>query len=72
MTRETRNALIAAACLMLVFGLSTFYLPTIMIALGNVSTIAAGIFAILFVGAFFAVFWLRARSQARRDAETRR
>jgi hypothetical protein len=69
MDRNTRNALIAAACFMLVFGLAAFYLPNIMLAVGDVSTIAAGAIAILFVAAFFAVFWLRGRSQRRRDGK---
>ena len=67
MDRNNRNALIAAACFLLGFGLVAFYLPTIMIAVGNVSTVAAGAVAILFVAAFFLVFWLRGRSQRRRD-----
>lgn len=67
MTPENRNAAIAAAVLLAVFGLGAFYMPTIMIAVGNVSTVAAGIIAILFVAAFFGVFWLRGRS--RRDRE---
>jgi drug/metabolite transporter (DMT)-like permease len=67
MNRDNRNALIAAACFMLIFGFAAFYLPTVMVAVGNVSTIAAGGVAILFVGAFFGVFWLRGRSQNRRE-----
>ena len=67
MTPENRNAAIAAAILLLVFGLGAFYMPTIMLAVGNVSTVAAGLIAVLFVAAFFLVFWLRARSQQRRD-----
>lgn len=67
MTPENRNAAIAAAILLLVFGLGAFYMPTIMLAVGNVSTVAAGLIAILFVAAFFLVFWLRARSQRRRN-----
>ncbi|MCX7304813.1 MAG: hypothetical protein NTV73_10830 [Hyphomicrobiales bacterium] len=66
MTPENRSSAIAAAILLAVFGLGAFYMPTIMIAVGNVSTIAAGIIAVLFVGAFFMVFWLRGRSQRRR------
>ncbi len=69
MDRNTRNALIAAAWFMLVFGLGAFYLPTIMLAVGNMSTIAAGALAILFVAAFFLVFWLRGRSQSKRDGQ---
>ena len=67
MTPENRSSAIAAAVLLAVFGLAAFYLPTIMIAVGNVSTIAAGVIAVLFVAAFFLVFWLRGRSQKKRD-----
>jgi membrane protein implicated in regulation of membrane protease activity len=66
-TPENRNAAIAAAILLLVFGLGAVYMPTIMLAVGNVSTVAAGLIAVLFVAAFFLVFWLRGRSQRRRD-----
>ncbi|MEW9835222.1 hypothetical protein [Mesorhizobium marinum] len=65
MTPENRSAAIAAAVLLAVFGVGAYYLPKIMIAVGNLSTVAAGIVAILFVAAFFLVFWLRGRS--RRD-----
>ena len=61
MNPETRNAAIAALIIMLAFGLGAFYLPTIMLALGDLSTAAAGVFGVLFVVAFFAVFWLRGR-----------
>ncbi len=69
MTPENRNSAIAAAVLLAVFGLGAFYLPTIMIAVGNLSTIAAGAVGIMFVAAFFLVFWLRGRSQNRRKGE---
>ena len=67
MNHETRNAALAAAGFMLVFGFGAFYLPTVMIAVGNVSTVLAGAVAILFVAAFFGVLWLRGRSQHKRD-----
>ncbi|TPJ44234.1 hypothetical protein FJ492_13145 [Mesorhizobium sp. B2-5-4] len=63
MDRDTRNAAIAAVWIMLLFGIAAFYLPTVMLALGNYSTVLAGIFGTAFVLAFFLVFWLRARSQ---------
>lgn len=63
MDRDNRNALIAATWIMLLFGIAAFYLPTVMLALGNVSTVLAGIVGIGFVLAFFLVFWLRSRSQ---------
>jgi hypothetical protein len=65
MDRSTRNAAIAAAIILGGFGLGAFYMPTIMIAVGNYSTVAAGIVAVAFVAAFFLVFWLRGRSQRR-------
>ncbi len=71
MTPENRNSALAAAILLAVFGIGAFYLPTVMIAVGNLSTIAAGIVAILFVAAFFGVFWLRGQSQRRRIEKTR-
>jgi hypothetical protein len=64
---SNRNAAIAAAAIMIAFGLVAFYLPTIMLAVGNFSTAAAGIIAVLFVAAFFLVFWLRGRSQRRKN-----
>jgi uncharacterized membrane protein len=63
MDRDNRNALIAAVWIMLLFGIAAFYLPTVMLAVGNVSTVLAGIVGIAFVLAFFLVFWLRSRSQ---------
>ncbi|MGI6851684.1 hypothetical protein [Mesorhizobium sp. 1B3] len=66
MQTSNRNSAIAAAVIMVGFGLLAFYLPTIMLALGNVSTVAAGAVAVLFVAAFFLVFWLRGRAQKRR------
>jgi membrane protein implicated in regulation of membrane protease activity len=65
MDPETRNAALAAFVIMLAFGLGAFYLPTVMLALGDYSTLAAALFGILFVAAFFLVFWLRGRSQRR-------
>jgi hypothetical protein len=63
MDRASRNAAIAAAIFVVGFGLLAFFLPAIMIAVGNVSTIAAGVVAVAFVAVFFVVLWLRARSQ---------
>ena len=67
MTPENRNSAIAAAILLAVFGIGAFYLPTIMLAVGNLSTVAAALVAIGFVAAFFLVFWLRGRSQRKRE-----
>jgi hypothetical protein len=67
MTESNRNAAIAAAVIMIGFGVFAYFLPTIMLAVGNISPAAAGIIAVLFVAAFFLVFWLRGRSQRRKN-----
>lgn len=59
------NPAIAAAIILVGFGVLGYFLPRIMLALGERSQVAAVIFAILFVLGFFAVFWLRARRQKR-------
>ncbi len=58
---SSRGAAIAAAIILIGFGLSAYFLPTIMLYLGERSAWAAGIVAVAFVLAFFLVFWLRAR-----------
>jgi membrane protein implicated in regulation of membrane protease activity len=65
-TRENRNAMIAAAIALAVFGGAAFFMPTIMIALGEVSTTAAALVAAIFVAAPFVALWLRARAQKNR------
>lgn len=66
MDSNNRNALIAAAVILLGFGVVGFYMPTIMLALGKASPAAGIAVAVVFVGAFFGVFWLRGRSRNRR------
>lgn len=64
MSPENKSAAIAALAIMLLFGVTAYYLPTIMLAIGHFSTVLAGIFAVLFVAAFFMVFWLRGRNRS--------
>lgn len=64
---KTRNAAIAAAVIFIGFGIVAYWMPSLMIAIGNESPVLAGIFAVLFVVAFFGVFWLRGRYQKRKD-----
>jgi len=66
MDRETRNAAAAAALILLVFGLSAYFLPTIMLAVGKVSTVLAAIVAAIFMLGLFVVLWLRGRSQRKK------
>lgn len=59
----SRTTLVIAAVILIGFGAGFYFMPKIMRAIGSWSPIAAGIFAVLFVGAFFAIFWLRGRYQ---------
>ena len=61
MTRENRNAAVAAFVIMAIFGIGAFFLPRIVVGIGGYSTIAAGVFGTVFVLAFFVLFWLRGR-----------
>lgn len=61
MTSDNRNAAIAALIIVVVFGLGAYFLPTIILAVGDISTVAAAVVGVAFVGAFFLVFWLRGR-----------
>ncbi len=63
MDPSTRNAMIAAAAIMIGFGVIFYYMPAIMLAVGQVSPALAAIVGAAAVLAFFAVFWLRGRSR---------
>lgn len=54
---------LAAAIILAVVGVAFYFLPVIMIALGNVSPWLAATAGTCFVLAFFLIFWLRARYQ---------
>lgn len=64
--RSGRSAALAALTILLGTGLVFYFLPRIMVALGDVSPWLAGVFGTLIVLGFFLVFWLRARYQRRR------
>lgn len=63
MDRDTRNAAIAALVILALFFAFAYYLPVIMLAVGEVSGFLAGIVAAVFMLALFMLFWLRSRSQ---------
>lgn len=65
MDSSTRNAAIAAVLILLGFGLVVYFMPVIMLLLGDVSPYAGGVAAVLVVLAFFGVFWLRSLWQRR-------
>ena len=60
---ETSRTLIAAAVIFIGFALFAYFLPTLMLAAGRLSPWAAGAVGLVFIFAFFGVFWLRARSK---------
>lgn len=59
-------AALAALFILLGTGIAFYFLPRVMIALGDVSPWLAGVFGTLLVLGFFLVFWLRARYQRSR------
>lgn len=63
MDKNNRNAAIAAAIILIGFLTVGFFMPDIMLAVGNYSPLAAGGIAVAFVAAFFLIFWLRGRSR---------
>jgi uncharacterized BrkB/YihY/UPF0761 family membrane protein len=63
MDKNTRNSAIAAAIIVLGFCIVAIYLPTIVLWLGEFSPFAGAAAAVLFVMAFFGIFWLRGRSR---------
>ncbi|WP_346772399.1 hypothetical protein [Chelativorans sp. AA-79] len=64
---ENRGPIIAAALILLGFGVVGFLMPRLMLWVGDISTLAAALLAATFVAAFFLVFWFRARSQRRKE-----
>lgn len=66
MDRETKNAAISAAVILLLFGLAAYFLPAIMLAAGKVSTVLAAVIAAVFMVGLFVVLWLRGRSQRKK------
>lgn len=67
MDRQTRNAAVAALVILLGFGVVGFYMPAIVLWLGELSPYAGGAAAAVFVLAFFGIFWLRGRIQNRKS-----
>ena len=64
---NNKSPALAAILILLGFGTLAYFVPMIMLALGEYSQILAVIFPIIFVLSFFAVFWLRALNQRKRD-----
>ena len=63
MSPESRSQAIAAAVILLGVGLVIYFLPTLVLWIGNYSpSLAFAVGAVLLLG-FFVIFWLRARYQ---------
>lgn len=65
--KKDRSPAIAAALIIIGFGLVFFVMPKIMLWLGDYSPWLAAAFGSVAVLCFFLLFWLRARYQRRRD-----
>lgn len=63
MDRETRKAALAAFVILFGFGAFAYFLPTLMLAAGNVSQVLAVVVVVVFLLVLFVVFWLRSRAQ---------
>jgi len=66
-TTTDRSSAIAAAVILGVTGLVFYFMPTMMMALSEISPWLSYALATTFVLAFFAVFWLRGRRQSKGD-----
>jgi len=60
---ENRSTILAAALILLGFGLFAYFLPRIMLAAMEISPWAAGAVVVIFIFALFGIFWLRGRSR---------
>ncbi|KAA1232995.1 hypothetical protein [Agrobacterium tumefaciens] len=65
--KKDRSPAIAAALIIVGFGLVFFVMPKIMLWLGDYSPWLAAAFGAVAVLCFFLLFWLRARYQRSRD-----
>ena len=64
--QKTRSPALAAAIILAVAGIAFYFLPKLMLWLGERSPFLAAVVGAMFVLAFFLVFWLRSRYQRRR------
>lgn len=60
-SRETRNNALAAFIILLSVLAAFYFLPTIVLAIGNYSPLLGFAFGAMVIMAFFAIFWLRSR-----------
>jgi hypothetical protein len=58
---QTKNNAIAAAIILLGVGAALYFMPTIVLTLGEVSPLLGAAAGAVIVLAFFILFWLRSR-----------
>jgi formate hydrogenlyase subunit 3/multisubunit Na+/H+ antiporter MnhD subunit len=63
MDKNTKSSLIAAAIIVVGFCILAYFLPSLVLWLGEKSPYAGAAAAAVFVLAFFGIFWLRGRSR---------
>ena len=66
MTSESKSQAIAAALILLAVGLVIYFLPTIVLGIGQFSPVLGFVAGAALLLGFFAIFWLRARYQRRK------
>jgi hypothetical protein len=66
MTPESRSQAIAAAVILLCVGLVIYFLPTLVLWIGNYSPVLGFVVGAALLLCFFLIFWLRARYQRRK------
>jgi hypothetical protein len=67
MSPESRSQAIAAGIILLCAGLVIYFMPTIVLWIGNYSPALATVVGACLILTFFVIFWLRARYQRKRD-----
>ena len=65
--KTDKSPFIAAAIIMAVLMGSYFFMPPLLLAIAQVNEYLAYGVGALFIVSFFAIFWLRARYQKKRD-----
>ena len=63
---KAKSAALAALVILLGTGVVFYFLPRVMVAIGDVSPWLAGVFGAIMVLCLFLLFWLRARYQRNR------
>lgn len=64
--KENRSSAIAAAIILIVAGFALYYLPKLVLWIGQYSPALAVVTGVAVIAAFFLVFWVRSRFQKRR------